>query len=84
MDELFTLHPNGLFRRSEAIDLGYRDRHLAAAVEAKILARARHGVYMPFAAWDAADRFGQHLLLSQAVLLRHGNRVALSSTHRPR
>ena len=80
VDELFTLHPNGLFRRSEAIDLGYRDRHLAAARVDKILARTRHGVYMPYAAWEAADALEQHRLLSQAVLLRHDNRVALSHT----
>ena len=80
MDELFTLHPNGLFLRWEALEHGYRDRDLAAARRAGIIVRVRHGAYVPRATWAKADEVGRHRLRSQAVLLTHGNNVALSHT----
>ncbi len=80
MDELFTLHPNGLFLRREALDHGYRDRDLAQARRAGVLTRVRHGAYVPANAWHARDPVGQHRLKAQAVLLTHPGRVALSHT----
>ena len=80
MDELFTLHPNGLFLRWEALAHGYRDRDLAAARRAGVIVRVRHGAYVPRAAWAPADEIGRHRLRCQAVLLTHGNHVALSHT----
>jgi len=80
MDELFSLHPNGLFLRREAIEHGYRDRDLKHACLEDEIAKVRHGAYAPRDTWTAADEIGQHRLRSQAVLLTHGNKVALSHT----
>jgi hypothetical protein len=80
MDELFTLHPNGLFLRGEALDCGYRDRDLADARRQGFLARVRHGAYAPGATWAESDPVGRHRLKAQAVLLTHAGRVALSHT----
>jgi hypothetical protein len=80
MDELLSLHPNGLFLRREALDHGYRDRDLRDARQASVIARVRHGAYVPRTAWEGADDVGRHRLRSQAVLLTHGNNVALSHT----
>ncbi len=80
MDELFTLHPNGLFIRSEAMDHGYNDRVLADARHSGVIARVRHGAYAPHDTWVNGDDIERHRLRSQAVLLTHGNRVALSHT----
>ncbi len=80
MDELFSLHPNGLFLRREALAHGYRDRDLVQARNAQVITRVRHGAYVPHEAWASADQFDQHRLMAQAVLLTHGNKVALSHT----
>lgn len=80
MDELHSLHPNGLFLRSEALDFGYRDRDLAAARRAGVITRVRHGAYVPSTEWDLRDDIGQHRLRGQAVCLTHPGRVALSHT----
>ena len=80
MDELFTLHPNGLFLRSEAMDHGYNDRVLADARHSGVIARVRHGAYAPHDTWVNGDDIERHRLRSQAVLLTHGDRVALSHT----
>lgn len=80
MDELFTLHSNGLFLRREALEHGYRDRDLKHACQDNVIAKVRHGAYAPMATWTAVDDIGQHRLRSQAVLLTHGNKVALSHT----
>ena len=77
MDELFTLHPNGLFLRAEAIEHGYADADLARARRAGTVVRLRHGTYLRSEGWpDGAE--AQHLLRAQGVTLRHGNRLALS------
>jgi len=80
MDELFSLHPSGLFLRREALDHGYRDRDLAAARRAGVITRVRHGAYVPSAVWNRSDDLGQHRLLCRAVLLTHDGVVALSHT----
>ena len=78
MDELHSLHPHGLFLRREAIHLGYRDRHLERALACGQLRKVRHGAYVDAARWEAESTIGRYRLLCQAVLLTHGNRVALS------
>ena len=80
MDELFTLHPNGLFLRRDALEHGYRDRDLVEARRYGAIARVRHGTYMPAVRWAAADAIMRHRFASQGVLLTHGGRVALSHT----
>lgn len=80
MDELFTLHPNGLFLRREALDLGYHDRDLLRARREGHLVRLRQGAYMPKPQWDQEDDPGKHRLRSQAVILTHGDGVVLSHT----
>lgn len=80
MDELFTLHPNGLFLRREAMEHGYRDRDLGHACHDNVIEKVRHGAYVPRSTWEPADDMGQHRLKAQAVLLTHGNKVALSHT----
>jgi hypothetical protein len=78
MDELFTLHPNGLFLRREALEFSYDDRDLIAALRAGLLVRVRHGAYVPAYVWTNRDEIGQYALRCQAVMLTHGNHVALS------
>jgi hypothetical protein len=80
MDELFTLHPSGLFLRGEAIKRGYRDRHLAHALKERKLARVRHGTYVSQQIWQEANDVDRYKLRCRAVLLTHGDRVALSHT----
>jgi hypothetical protein len=80
MDELFTLHPNGLFLRGEALEFGYRDRDLAQARRAGVIIRVRHGAYVPTTTWDSRDDVGRYRLRGQAVCLTHEGRVALSHT----
>jgi hypothetical protein len=78
MDELFSLHPNGLFLRREALDHGYRDRDLTTALRARVIVRVRHGAYVPGPVWKVQDAEGRHRLLCQAVLSTHDGKVALS------
>jgi hypothetical protein len=77
MDDLVTLHPNGLFLRGEAIARGYSDRDLARACAHHELVRVRQGTYAPTASWPLGPQ-DQHLLRAQGVALRHPQRVALS------
>ena len=81
MDELMRLHPNGLFLRREALDLGYRDKDLLEARRASVIERVRHGAYVPTSTWLARDDIERYRLRGQAVCLSHeGGRVALSHT----
>lgn len=80
MDDLLSLHANGLFLRREALEHGYRDRDLGLARREGVIVRIRHGAYVPLSAWQGADDFARHRLKAQAVLLTHGNHVALSHT----
>lgn len=80
MDELFNLHPHGLFLRRDALQLGYRDRDLSRGLRSGFLARVRHGAYVSRESWTAADDLARHALRCRAVLLTHGDRVALSHT----
>ncbi|MET1000060.1 MAG: hypothetical protein ABWX73_15205 [Marmoricola sp.] len=80
MDDLFTLHSNGLFLRREALAHGYRDRDLANARHGGAIARIRQGAYVPRETWNSADDLARHRLRAQAVVHTHGNKVALSHT----
>jgi hypothetical protein len=80
VDELFSLHPNGLFLRREALDAGYDDRDLLGAVRAGVLVRVRHGAYVDVDTWRERDGVARYQLRCQAVLLTHGHDVALSHT----
>jgi hypothetical protein len=80
MDELGSLHPDGLFLRLEALAFGYKDRHLAAALAARTLVRVRHGAYISGFTWAAASAETRFRLRGQAVCLSHGPVVALSHT----
>ncbi|MFL6060536.1 MAG: type IV toxin-antitoxin system AbiEi family antitoxin domain-containing protein [Marmoricola sp.] len=78
MEILHQLHPGGVFLRAEALQHGYADEDLVRALRAGVIARVRHGAYVAAESWKAADPIGQHALRARAVMLRHGDRVALS------
>jgi hypothetical protein len=78
VDDLFSLHANGLFLRREALDAGYADRDLLRAVRAGVLVRVRHGAYVGSETWQQRDDVGRYELRCQAVVLTHGHDVALS------
>jgi hypothetical protein len=80
MDELFQLHPHGLFLRREALRLGYDDGDLKRALRAHQIVRIRQGTYTSAKTWQAADEPTRHLLMAQGVALTHEHRVALSHT----
>jgi hypothetical protein len=80
VDDLFSLHANGLFLRREALDSGYRDRDLRDALRAGVLVRVRHGAYVDAEGWQQRDDVGRYELRCQAVTLTHGPDVALSHT----
>jgi len=80
MDELTTLHSDPIFLRREAIQMGYDDRALRAAVRGRVLHRIRFGAYTPYHVWRDADPTQRHHLSCAAVGLTHGHRVAFSHT----
>ncbi len=80
MDELAALHHDHIFLRRQALEGGYDDYDLRRAVRAGVLARVRHGAYLPAAIWHKADEIERHRLRAHAVLLSHGSNVALSHT----
>jgi hypothetical protein len=81
MDDLLTLHPDGLFLRREALAHGYDDRDLRAAMRAGVLTRVRQGAYVDAASWSSAGPVERYRTLGRAVLLSHPRgSVALSHT----
>jgi hypothetical protein len=80
MDELFDLHPHGLFLRREALRLGYDDADLKRALKHHQIVRVRQGTYVSEKMWRTADPYGRHLLTAQGVALTHERRIALSHT----
>lgn len=80
MDDLAALHPHGLFLRGEALELGYKDRDLVVARAAGVIQRVRHGAYIAAPTWQAASPEEQFRLRGQAVMLSHGETIALSHT----
>jgi hypothetical protein len=80
MDELFELHPHGMFLRREALRLGYDDRDLNHALKRGQVVRVRQGTYISAKTWREASATHRHLLTAQGVALTHEHRVALSHT----
>lgn len=80
MDQLFALHPSGVFLRREALDAGYDDRDLACAIRDGFLVRVRHGAYVAAPTWHGADPLSRHALRCAAVHLTHAPHVVLSHT----
>lgn len=68
----------GIFTRRQALDCGYSDVDLRAAVRAMVIVRLRHGAYCPREVYDASDETARHLLLARAVVARQHGRVALT------
>ncbi len=80
MDELGELHDDHVFLRRDALEFGYEDRDLRAAMRDGVISRIRHGAYVARAIWGAADSLEQHRLRSHAVLRSHKTELALSHT----
>jgi len=80
MDDLRTLHNDKVFQRREALEAGYADRDLYAALRDGLLVRIRPGAYTFGDAWDAVDDIGKHRLRAHAALRSHQAPVALSHT----
>jgi hypothetical protein len=78
MDDLFTLHPHGVFLRREVLEAGYSDRDLLMGIRDGFLVRIRHGAYVRADTWSGCDDLGQHVLRCQAVHLNHAPYVAIS------
>jgi len=70
----------GVFLRSEARDLGYNDRALAAALRGHVWVRIRRGAFTFHDIWAASDPVGRHRIRSRAVMRSLGSDVALSHT----
>lgn len=68
---------HGYFFRSEAMDAGMTDPQLRGALRTRRLHRVTHGVYAPYAVWEALPDVGRHLLRARAVLRRAKAPVAL-------
>lgn len=80
MDDLLTLRPDTLFRRSQALEHGYDDKHLRDARRAGVIARVRHGAYCAAPVWSAADKVERYRLTGRATVLQAGGTLALSHT----
>jgi len=74
------LHSDGVFSRREAIDHGFSDENLTAAVRAGVLVRIRQGAYTTRENWDPARPAVRHQMLAHAVLRAHTTPLALSHT----
>lgn len=68
----------GWFSRADAVDCGYTDPDLAAAVKRGEIVRIRQGAYAFRSAFEGCDATQQHLLLARAALARQGGPVALT------
>ncbi|HEX2892434.1 MAG TPA: hypothetical protein VHO29_00340 [Marmoricola sp.] len=80
MDDLRTLHDDQVSRRSEALECGYRDKDLYAAMRVGEILRIRPGAYTFVDVWQTADESGRHRLRAHAALRSHAAPVALSHT----
>jgi hypothetical protein len=68
----------GVFLTSEALDLGYDDKDMTAAVRRKLWHRVRRGAYTTEAVWARADEVERHRIHVRAVMRSLGDRVAVS------
>ncbi|MGH3472279.1 MAG: type IV toxin-antitoxin system AbiEi family antitoxin domain-containing protein [Nocardioidaceae bacterium] len=69
---------HGVFLRSEAADLGYDDKSVAAAVRSRSWHRVRRGAYVLMPLWAESTLSQRHLIHCKAVLRSLGDNVALS------
>jgi hypothetical protein len=69
---------HGVFLTSEALDLGYDDKSISAAVRNRLWHRVRRGAYTMMGDWAAADAAMRHRILCRAVLRTHRDRVMVS------
>lgn len=69
-----------VFLTREALELGYDDKAIAAAVRLKLWHRIRRGAYTTYSIWSLADKLERHRILCRAVMRSLGDRVALSHT----
>jgi hypothetical protein len=80
MSELFETaarYRGGYMFRSDLLDLGLRDKHIAQAVRAGELERLRSGTYAPRGACPLSIE-GRHALVARSVVDKLGTSVALS------
>lgn len=68
----------GYFTRGQAIDCGYRDRDLKAAVIAGLIVRLRHGIYAFATFHNLLDPTARHRILANAIADKLGPHVVLS------
>ncbi|MGI9157790.1 MAG: hypothetical protein ACR2FG_14355 [Marmoricola sp.] len=68
----------GVFLTSEARDLGYDDRSIAASVRGRLWHRVRRGAFTFVDVWAASTPEQRHVILARAVMRSYGERVALS------
>jgi hypothetical protein len=79
MDELRILtEVFGFFTRADARSLGYDDRAVERAMQAKVWHRIRRGYYTFANTWAGLDDVERHRVRSHAVLRSLGGKVALS------
>jgi hypothetical protein len=71
---------NGVFTRAEILDLGYDDRFIRQALQARMITRVRHGAYCFSDTWQTAEAVSRHLIHARAVMRSLGGRVVLSHT----
>jgi hypothetical protein len=67
-----------VFLRSEARDLGFDDKAVAAALRSRVWVRVRRGAYTFADIWQKADPVGRHKIRARAVMRSLGGKVALS------
>ena len=71
---------HGTFFRHEALDSGYTDADLRAAVRAGVLHRVRQGAYASARVWVKADATSRHRILARTLLRQMPGPVALTHT----
>ena len=78
--EARALKNGGYFTRGQAIDCGYKDRDLRAALNAGLIVRLRHGTYAFTDVHKALDSRARHRILAYAIADKLGPNVAVSHT----
>lgn len=68
----------GVFLRSELLDLGYDDKMIRMAVRRRQWVRVRHGAYCFHDTWATSNAVDRHWTRARAVMRVLGGRAALS------
>jgi hypothetical protein len=71
-------HNRGFFTRAQALECGWDDRELAAALRSGLVTRLRHGAYCLAELHATLDEESAHVLTARAVLHQQRGRVALT------